>query len=327
MALPKRTVGGREVSAIGFGAMSLAGAFGPTNDDEAWSVMEAAIAEGIDFWDTANIYGMGVSETRVGRFLNETGADVFLATKVGIIPGPPRRFDNSADYIRAELEGSLTRLGRDKVDLYYIHRRDPEVEVEEVAETMGALIDEGLIGGWGLSEVAPFTLRRAHAVRPVTAVQNEYSLWTRQPDLGLIRACADLGVTFVPFSPVARGALTDHGVDPAALPDHDFRKTNPRFVEPNWSQNLGRINAFRALAVRKGVPTSALALAWVLAQGDHLIPIPGTRTAAHLRDWLPAATLALTEADLAEIDAILPAGWAWGDRYSPSQIFGVESYS
>ncbi|GAA3863130.1 aldo/keto reductase [Celeribacter arenosi] len=327
MTLPQRRIGTRSVGAIGFGAMSLAGAFGAADDNVSMETLQAAVDAGIDFWDTANIYGMGRSETVVGRFLKQSNADIFLATKVGIIPGPPRRFGNSEDYIRSELEMSLTRLNRDRVELYYIHRRDPQTPVVEVAETMGKLIDEGLIGGWGLSEVAPFTIRQAHAVTPLTAVQNEYSLWSRQPELGVVRTCAQLGITFVPFSPVGRGALSDVDLDPPNFADSDFRKANPRFTEPNWSANMAQIRAFRTLAAARGVPTSALALAWVLAQGDHLIPIPGTRTAKHLSDLVTAASIDLSPADIADIDAVLPAGWAYGDRYSPTQVFGVESYS
>lgn len=327
MTMPTRRIAGRDVGAIGFGAMSLAGFFGETDEETSMAALAAAHDAGITFWDTANVYGMGRSERAVGRFLKETGKDVFLATKVGIVPGPPRSFDNSEDYIRAELDASLERLNRDKVDLYYIHRREQERPVQEVAETMGKLIEEGLIGGWGLSEVAPWTVRRAHAVTPVTAVQSEYSLWSRQPDLGLIRTCRELGVVFVPFSPVARGVLTDTDLDPTAFADSDFRKANDRFIEPNWSANMGHVKEFRALAARKGVPTSALALAWVLSRDTDCIPIPGTRTAKHLGQWLDAVQLSLSAEDLAEIDAILPVGWACGDRYSATQSFGVETYS
>ncbi|AJE48572.1 aldo/keto reductase [Celeribacter indicus] len=328
MTMPKRRLGaeGPTVSAIGFGSMSFGGFFGPADDDTSLETLAAVAAAGIDFWDTANIYGMGRAERIVGQYLKQTGARITLATKAGIIPGPPRHYSNDADYIRAELESSLQKLNRDKVELYYIHRREEKRPVEEVAETMGRLIEEGLIDAWGLSEVAPSTIRRAHRVVPLTAVQNEYSLWTRLPELGVIQTCEDLGIAFIPFSPIGRGALGVGDLDPQSFGSHDFRKQNPRFLEPNWSENMDYIRAFRRFAEDKGVTPPALAIAWVLHQGDHLIPIPGTRTAEHLADWAQAAEIGLSEDDLWEIEQILPAGWAAGDRYSDTQLFGVERY-
>jgi len=326
--MQKRKLGrnGPEVSAIGLGCMSFAGFFGSTDEDTSLACLEAAEEAGINFWDTANIYGTGISERVVGKYIAARKPDIVLATKVGIIPGTPRRFDNSADYIRAELESSLKKLNRDKVELYYIHRREAERPVEEVIETMARLIEEGLIGGYGLSEIAPATLRRAHAVHPCTAVQNEYSLWTRQPELGLIQACDALGVAFIPFSPLARGMFGETSVKPADMGEKDFRRTNPRFVEPNYSYNAAAIDGFRQFCRARGWAVSAAALAWVLEKGDHLIPIPGTRTAAHLREWLGAFDIDFTDEDRAEIERLLPAGFAHGDRYSDAQTLGVERY-
>ncbi|WP_460272511.1 aldo/keto reductase [Celeribacter sp. ULVN23_4] len=328
MSMPKRQLGanGPMVGAIGFGCMSFAGFFGETDDETSLETLAAVQAAGIDFWDTANLYGLGRSERIVGQYLKESGADVTLATKAGIVPGPPRSFNNEEDYIRSELESSLKKLNRDKVELYYIHRRQQELPVETLAETMGKLIEEGLIDAWGLSEVAPSTIRRAHKVVPVGAVQNEYSLWTRQPELGVIQTCEELGIAFIPFSPVARGALGVSDLDPSRFDDADFRKSNPRFMGQNWLENMEYIRAFRAFAEKKGVSTPALALAWVLHQGDHLIPIPGTRTKEHLSDWADAGEIGLSEDDLWEIEQILPAGWAAGDRYSDVQMVGVERY-
>ncbi|MCA3509628.1 MAG: aldo/keto reductase, partial [Rhodobacter sp.] len=271
--------GGPQVSAIGLGCMSFGGIFGPTDEAASQRCLDAALDHGIDFLDIANIYGMGVSESVVGRFLKRRRADVKIATKAGIVSGPNRRFDNSEPYLRAELEGSLKRLGVDHVDLFYIHRREQARPIEEVAGTLGRLIDEGKIGGYGLSEVSPGTLRRAHAVRPCRAVQNEYSLWSRQPELGLIQTCAALGVAFVPFSPLARGVFGDPPVDPRALQPGDFRLQIPRFHEPDWSLNTAQIARFRAFAKGRGWNVPAAALAWVLDRGPHLIPIPGTRRA------------------------------------------------
>lgn len=318
---------GPTVGAIGLGCMSFAGFFGEADDDDSMACMDAAIAAGIDFWDTANVYGMGRSERIVGRYLTETGATVVLATKASIDPGPPRRFRNDADHLRSELEASLERLGRDKVELFYIHRREQERPVEEVVETLAGFVNEGLIDGYGLSEVAPYTVRRAHAVHPCTAVQNEYSLWTRQPELGLIQTCKELGVAFVPFSPLARGLFSESAVDPDALAENDFRRAIPRFQEPNFSRNVARLEEFRGFCKMRGWTVAGAAMAWVLDQGDHLFPIPGTRTAEHLAEWSSADEIAFTDEDRATIERLLPVGWAWGDRYNDTQAVGPERYS
>jgi aryl-alcohol dehydrogenase-like predicted oxidoreductase len=316
--------GGPLVSAIGLGCLSFGGMFGATDQAASFAALDAAWEAGITFYDTANIYGSGVSETVLGDWLADRGHRAVVATKVGIVTTPPRGFNNTAGYIRAELEASLRRLKTDHVALYYIHRRQQDIPVEEVAGTMARLIAEGKIGGYGLSEVAPHTIRRAHAVHPV---QNEYSLWTRLPELGVTRACADLGIAFVPFSPLARGMLSDAQPDPNAMGAGDIRRTIPRFIEPNFAANVAVIKEFRAFAASRGVTTAALALAWILDQGAHMIPIPGTRTAAHLRDWLGADALVLSGADRTEIDRLLPPGFAHGDRYDVAQNVGPERYA
>jgi aryl-alcohol dehydrogenase-like predicted oxidoreductase len=237
----KRQIAGRSVGAVGLGCMSFGGVYGATTEEESFACMAEALALGVDHWDVAEIYGNGLSETLIGRYLAETRAEVSIATKAGIYLEPERHFRNDADALRRSLEGSLGRLGRDRVELFYIHRREAARPVEEVMETLVGFIEEGLIGGIGLSEVAPATLRRAQAVHPVAAVQSEYSLWTRQPDLGLIQTCAELGVTFVAFSPVARGMLADRFPDPSTFPPGDFRSRNPRFIEPNYSANTQAI--------------------------------------------------------------------------------------
>lgn len=318
-----RHLGPHRVGAIGFGAMSLGGAFGPTDEATGHAALDAAWEAGMTHIDVANIYGMGVAETVVGSWLRLRGHRPVIATKASIIPGPPRGIDNSAAHLRAELEASLRRLGRDHMELFYIHRREQSRPLEEVIETLSRLIDEGKIGGYGLSEVAPSTLRQAHEMLPCMAVQNEYSLWTRLPELGLIRACAELGVTFVPFSPLARGMLGDV---PLAPPQDGFRSQNPRFTGANFVRNQAQVAGFRAFCHSRGWTTAATALAWVLQQGDHLLPIPGTRFAGNLREWLGAEAIRFTPADLAEIDRLLPPGWAYGDRYGDDQIIGVERY-
>lgn len=317
---------GPNVSAIGFGAMSITGFFGPTDDQTSQRCMAAAYDHGIDFFDTSDIYGAGQSERLIGTFLRETKAKIKIATKAGIQTEPERRFNNSKDYLTQALDKSLDRLGVDYVDLFYIHRREAERPIEEVVETLTGFIQAGKIGGYGLSEVSPTTLRRAQAVHPCLAVQNEYSLWTRLPDLGLIRTCAELGVAFVPFSPLGRGMLTDAPARRENMVPPDLRINNPRFMEPNLSDNLAMLKPFRAWAADNGMTTSTVALAWVLSRGAHLIPIPATRTAEHLAQWVGASDITLTDQQLAEIETILPVGWAFGDRYSVSQYIGPETY-
>lgn len=312
---------GPMVGEIGFGAMSFGGMFGETDEATSLRALDAARDAGITLIDTANVYGLGLSEQVIGKWGDR---NVTVATKCGIVAGPPRSIDNSEPYIRACLEESLRRLKRDHIDLYYLHRHDPKVPVEEVAGTMSRLIDEGKITGYGLSEVAPYTLRRAHAECPVAAVQNEYSLWTRLPELGLIRTCAELGVTLVAFSPLGRGMFGDRALTRQDFRSGvDFRHTNPRFVEPNLSANTAAIEPFRAFCHDRGWSVAGVALAWVLGQGDHIIPIPGTRTAEHLAQWLDVT---LTAADLEEIDRLLPSGFAWGDRYGDHQMNAIGRY-
>lgn len=245
------------------------------------------------------------------------------------MPGTPegkRYFNNDAVYLEAELDKSLKRLGVDCVEVFYAHRRDPAVPVEELAESMAALVKKGKIKGYGLSEVAPSTVRRAHAVAPVAAVQNEYSLSVRLPELGLVQTCAELGIALVAFSPVGRSLLTDNPIRPGALPDNDWIRANPRFSEPNHSANIARTDKFRALAAEMGIPAAGLANAWLLAQGDHVIPIPGTRSVRHFRECVAGAHVTLTDDDLARIESVLPVGWAWGDRYGDEQSAGPERY-
>ncbi len=320
---------GKSVSEIGLGCMSFAGFYGSTTEKEAHETLRAALDLGIDFLDTANVYGNGVSENIIGSFLKGDDSKFTLATKGSIWRDPEtgeRGFNNKPDYLRAELEKSLTRLGLDHVALYYIHRRDPEVEIEDVMETLLAFKAEGKIGGIGFSEISPSSLRRAVASGPVDAVQSEYSLWTRYPDLGMIQTCAELGVAFVPFSPVGRGIFATKTPDPAQFSDNDFRRDTPRFTEPNFGYNIGKVKAFKALAADLGIPSIALAIAWCLAQGGHLIPIPGTRTAKHLTECAAGSSFEMTREIMSEIERILPVGWAHGDRYTEAQWIGPERY-
>ena len=317
---------GPMVSAIGLGCLSFGGTFGTTTDADSQATLNAAWEQGITLFDTANIYGMGRSETMIGQWMAHTGHRPVLATKASFLTAPLRGVDNSEAHLRAELEGSFRRLGVDFVDLFYLHRHEKTRPIEEVAQTMGRLIDEGKIGGYGLSEIAPHTLRRAHAVRPVRAVQNEYSLWTRLPELGLIQTCAELGVAFVPFAPLARGIFGMTDFDPAQLEPGELRASIPRFSAENWPHNRPYVVAFRAFAAELGLAPPVLSLAWLLDQGPHVLPIPGTRVARHVHDWQGAAEVELTDTDRATLARILPVGWAHGDRYNDDQTLTAERY-
>ncbi|MEZ5873044.1 MAG: aldo/keto reductase [Nitratireductor sp.] len=317
---------GQMVGAVALGCMSFAGFYGATSEKESHQTLAAALDLGVTHLDTARIYGDGVSEEIIGSFLRNNPARFSIATKGGIRTQPTRGFDNSEEFLRECLEGSLKRLGVEHVDLYYIHRRDQTIPIEDVMGTLVRFKEEGKIGGIGFSEISPSSLERAAAVHPVMAVQSEYSLWTRQPELGMIQACKRLGTAFVPFSPLARGMFGEMTPDPASFAGRDIRIGNPRFVEPNFSTNVARINRFKKFAHERGLEPAALALRWVLDQGDHLIPIPGTRTQAHLAINASADAIRLDEGDHAEIAAILPPGFAHGSRYSDAQAIGVEVY-
>jgi aryl-alcohol dehydrogenase-like predicted oxidoreductase len=331
--LQKRQLGagGPFVSAVGYGAMSFTDFYGPVSEAQSHAVLAAALELGIDHLDTSNVYGMGLSERVIGSFLaGRKGPPPFtIATKAGIRRDPEtgaRSFDNSAGHLAAELEASLARLGVEAVDLFYVHRRDARVEIEEVTETLAGFVKAGKIRSFGFSEIAPSSLRRAAAVHPVAAVQSEYSLATRAPELGLVQACAELGTALVAFSPVARGLLTDRPPSAETVAQSAFLKVNPRYTEPNLGVNLRLTDGFRALGREMGRPAASLAIAWLLHQGEHVLPIPGTRSPGHLRELALGASLELSASDLARIEAVLPVGWAHGDRYSAQQSIGPERY-
>lgn len=331
MFLEKRQLGenGPFVGMIGLGCWSFAGAYGETDQAESHRVLARALDLGIDFLDTANVYGNGVSEDVIGAYLKDHPGRFKIATKGGIMrpPGTTERiFDNSPEHLRDALEASLRRLGVEYVDLYYIHRREQARPIEDVMSTLVRFKEEGKIGGIGFSEISPASLRLAHTVHPVMAVQSEYSLWSRQPDLGMVQATKALGVAFIPFSPLGRGIFATTPPNPETFGKLDFRKNNPRFLAPNYGHNLEAIRPFNSFAADKKVTPAALALAWVLERGQHLIPIPGTRSVAHLEEDAKAADLSLSADELAEIDRILPPGFAHGDRYSEAQQIGAERY-
>ncbi len=321
----------RGLSPVGLGCMSFGGMYGPTDEATSRATLARAVDIGVRFWDTANIYGEGVSEEFIGRFLADHPGSrerVILATKFAITKSADgkRVVDNSASHMREALTASLQRLRTDHVDLYYVHRYDPAVPIEETIAALAEEVKAGRIGAIGLSEVSPDTLRRAVSVHPIAAVQSEYSLWTRTPEFGLIDACAELGALFVAFSPLGRGFFGGLLDDPRTLEPSDFRRANPRFEGVNWQRNRAHLRSYLDLAAAWGVSPAALAVAWTLAKGRHIVPIPGTRTAAHLEDDAHAAAIELTAERLAELERLLPPGFAAGDRYSPSQWLHVERY-
>lgn len=321
--------GGPSVSALGYGAMSISDFYGPATDEGSMRVLDACVDLGITHLDTSNVYGLGRSETVIGEWLKRRGGEppFKIATKVGIQRDPERRFNNDADHLREQLEGSLTRLGVDCIDLYYIHRRDRSHEIEAVTETMAGFIREGKVRSIGYSEIAPSSLRRANAIHAIAAVQSEYSLQTRSPELGLVQTCKELGTALVAFSPVGRALLTDRPHTQEQVQELVFMKHNPRFKEPNHSANLKKNAEFRALAADMGVPAAALAIAWVCAQGDHVLPIPGTRSVEHLQECVTGAEMNLSAEDLRRIEEVLPVGWCHGDRYNRVQWEGPERWS
>jgi aryl-alcohol dehydrogenase-like predicted oxidoreductase len=319
--------GGPMVGEMGFGAMSFGGIFGATDEATSHRTLDAALDLGVTHLDTALIYGPLISEEVMGNYLKKNPAAkkrFSIATKGGFRINP-RGISNEAGFMRECLEGSLRRLGVDHVDLYYIHRRDHSIPIEDVTGTLAEFVKEGKIGGIGYSEISPASLLRAASVHHIRAVQSEYSLWTRLPELGLLQLCEKLGTAFVAFSPLARGVLGNVTLDPTTFPD-DFRRNMPRFNEENYPRNMEYIERFKTYANARGLSPATLANAWVLHRAPHIIPIPGTRTAEHLTENAAASNVTLSAADMAEIENILPAGFAHGNRYSTEQQGASEQY-
>ncbi|MEX0280650.1 MAG: aldo/keto reductase [Arenibacterium sp.] len=326
--------GGPDVGAIGIGAMSFTDFYGATTDESSFAVLDAAMDLGMNHIDTSNVYGMGRSESVIGAFLTERGEearDFFrIATKAAIRrreDGPGNYFDNSPEHLTQSLDESLQRLGVDCVDLFYVHRRDADRPIEEVTETLASLVQAGKTKSIGYSEISPASLVRATEVHPVAAVQSEYSLATRAPELGLVQRCEALGTALVAFSPVGRSVLSDNPLSYDAAQALPFLTNNPRFMSPNYEANRAIADRFRALAADMGVATAALAMAWLLTRGEHVLPIPGTRSVSHLRELAAGADIELNEDDLTRIETVLPVGWAHGDRYSKVQWVGPERFS
>ncbi|WP_294642126.1 aldo/keto reductase [uncultured Aureimonas sp.] len=314
------------VSALGLGCMGMSEFYGAGDDGESLSVIHRALDLGITFLDTADMYGVGRNEELVGRALKGRRDRVVLATKFGNVRGANGErlgINGRPDYLRRACYASLKRLGVEHIDLYYQHRVDPNVPIEDTVGEMGRLVEEGKVRFLGLSEAGPDTIRRAHATHPIAALQTEYSLWSRDPEAEILPTLRELGIGFVPYSPLGRGFLTGRFQKPEDLPDDDFRKSSPRFSPENFGRNLKLVDTVKAIAKRKNAAPSQLALAWVLAQGDDIVPIPGTKRMRYLEENAEAVHVELTADDLAEIDEAFPAGAAAGERYPEAGMKAV----
>jgi aryl-alcohol dehydrogenase-like predicted oxidoreductase len=330
MMMPRRTLGSLEVSALGLGCMGMSAFYGSTDEDEAIATIHRARELGIGFLDTAQLYGPMTNEQLLGRAIKGHRDDYVIATKFARRIEDTTRagdmstigpLDGSAEHVRRSIDGSLQRLGTDHVDLYYQHRVDPDVPIEETVGAMGELVAAGKVRHIGLSEAAPDTIRRAHAVHPITAVQTEYSLWTRDPEAEILPACRELGIGFVAYSPLGRGFLSGRFTSPDELDENDFRRSGPRFTGDNLEANRRLVAKVAEIAGEKGVTPAQLALAWVLAQGDGLVPIPGTKRRTYLEQNAGAVDVELTPADLRRIEAELPP--VAGERYDPGGMASV----
>jgi aryl-alcohol dehydrogenase-like predicted oxidoreductase len=322
----KRTLGmrGLEVSEQGLGCMGMSAWYGPTDEEESIATIRRALDLGITFLDTADIYGQGANEELVGRAIAGRRDEVVLATKFGnrVLADGSRTIDGSPAYVREAIDASLRRLRVEHVDLYYQHRVDASTPIEETVGAMAELVPEGKVKHIGLSEAGPQTIRRAHAVHPITALQSEWSLWTRDPEAEVLPTVRELGIGFVAYSPLGRGFLAGRFASPDELDEDDFRKHHPRMSGENFERNRALAEHVRELAVEKGCPPAQLALAWVLSRGDDVVPIPGTKRRTYLEENAAASEITLKGDELERLDEAFPPGAAAGQRYADMSSIG-----
>ena len=324
--MKQRSLGSAEVPVVGLGCMGMSEFYGASDREANIRVIHHALDVGVTFFDTADMYGSGDNETLLGEALKGRREEAFIATKFGVMRGEGGSFEGISgrpEYVRQQAEGSLKRLGVDTIDLYYQHRVDPKTPIEDTVGEMARLVEEGKVRFLGLSEAAPVTIERAHAVHPISALQTEYSLWTRDPEVELLDVTARLGITFVAYSPLGRGFLSGSIKSIEDLAEDDYRRANERFQGENFQKNLDLVAEVEALAKTKGITPAQLAIAWILAKAPHTVTIPGTRSTKRLDENAAAADVVLTEEEVAHLDAVVPLGATAGLRYPEASMASV----